>query len=224
MRQARRRRTGLRCLPGLIAGLALVLRPVPSACAGDWEKMRDSFDEKLRPYAGRLAEIEAREHGDPADPVQRAEKMTRDRIARLSAVLNRGSKVRSVAEAAQMGSGEPAALADASREQDEQLDRALRDWGAAGPERRKLREAFTAAQRNVERAGASMAQAIEDADETRTQVAESRVSEAVGRLEAEAAELGERLKARWQREYAAREREQLHRERAAAERERAGGW
>jgi hypothetical protein len=205
---------------GLLAGLVLWLGAVPSAWAGDLESLRERLDDTLKPHAGRLAEIEAREHGDPPDRQQRAEKITRDRIAQSTASLNRGGPVRTPVDAAEMGPGEASALADASRKQGEQLDAVDRAWGAAGSERRKLREALAAVQKDLERANADLAQATAVADAAVAQVAESGVIGAVARIEAEAAEAGDRLRARWQREWDARERERLHREHAAGERER----
>ena len=212
--------TATQCLHGLLAGAVLALGAVPAAWAGEWEDMRDSLEDKLRPHAKRLEEIEARELGDPADRQERADKMTRDRIAAARALLNRSGRVRSLSDATEMGSGEPSALADASRQQGEQLDAVMREWGTAGWERRRLREDLAAMQKNVERANANLARAIETADATADRVQESGVLEMLARVEAQAAEAGEWLKARWQREYAARERERLFRERAAAERER----
>ena len=213
-------RTGTGCVRGLLAGLVLCLGAVPGAWAGDWENMRERLDDKLRPHSGRLAEIEAREHGDPPDREQRAAKITRDRIAQITASPNRGGPVRTPVDAAEMGPGEASALAGVSRRQGKQLDAVDRAWGAAGTERRKLREVLAVLQKDLERANADLAQATAVADATVAQVAESGVIEAVARIEAEAAEAGDRLRARWQREYDARERERLHREHAAGERER----
>ena len=42
--------------------------------------MRESYESKLRAHAKRIAEIEARERGVPADQEKRADKITRDRI------------------------------------------------------------------------------------------------------------------------------------------------
>jgi hypothetical protein len=214
------RRTAPRVVRALLAGLALSGAAVPGTWAGDWEQTRDSFDETLRSHARRLAEIDARERGDPADRVQRAEKITRDRIAGINASLNRRGRVRSLAEAAAIGSLEASALPKVSREQAIQLESVIREWGTAGPERRKLRESLAAFQKTVDQVNANLAGAIDAADATSTRIAESGVLEAVARIEAEAAEAGNRLRARWQREYDARERERLHRDRAAAERER----
>jgi hypothetical protein len=79
---------------------------------------------------------------------------------------------------------------------------------------------MASAQKNLERAGADLAMAVEAAETTVARVPRSGVLEQVARLEAEAKEVGDRLRAIWQQEQAARERERLQRERAAAERER----
>jgi hypothetical protein len=204
----------------LLAGLMLSVAAVPHTWAGDWEQMRDSFDERLKPHARRLAEIDAREPADPADRVQRAEKITRDRIAGINASSNRRGRVRSLAEAAEIGSLEASALPEVSREQAVQLESVIRAWGAAGTERRKLRESLAALQKNVDQAKSNLARAIDAADAASMQIAGSGVLEAVERIEAVAAEAGERLRARWQRDHAALERDRLQRERAAGERER----
>src|SRR5262249_9411204 len=135
VRPAMHRRGGTRCLRGLLAGLVLSLGAIPGAWAGDWENMRDSFDDRLRPHARRLTEIDAKEQGDPPDRVQRAEKITRERIARLTALLKRGGKImKGLGDAAAVGSGEASALATLSQEQAEQVDAVLREWGGAGSE------------------------------------------------------------------------------------------
>src|SRR5262249_43829324 len=198
----------------------LSLAAVPSTWASDWEHMRDTLDETLRSHARRLAEIDARERGAPADRVQRAGNITRDRIARINASSNRRGRVSSLAAAAAIGSLEASALPEVSREQAIELESVTREWGAAGPERRKLRESLAALQKTVDQVNARLLGAIHAADATRTRIAESGVLEAVARIEAAAAEADDRLRARWQREYDARERERLHRERAAGERER----
>jgi len=207
-----------RRLAALLAGLALSLGAVSGAWAGDWENARDSFDDRLRPHARRLAEIDASERGDPPDRVRRAEKITRDRIA---ALLKRGgTTMKSLADATAVGSGEASALARVSQEQAAQLEALLREWGATGPERRKVREALVAMRQSMGRAQAGLAEAIAAAAAAEAQVAESGLDEAVTRSEAEADAAADRLRARWQREYDARERDRLQRERAASERER----
>ena len=49
--------------PPLMAGLLFALIAAPDGLAGEWETMRESYDNKLRTHAKRIAEIEARERG-----------------------------------------------------------------------------------------------------------------------------------------------------------------
>ena len=88
------RRHRRRCLCTLTACLLLSLIAVPDGLAGEWENMRESYDNTLRAHAKRIAEIEARERGVPADPQQRADKITRDRITGIKASLKGGGKAR----------------------------------------------------------------------------------------------------------------------------------
>src|SRR6266850_484810 len=55
--------TGRRWLCILGAGILIVLIGAPDALAGEWESMRESYDNKLRTHAKRIAEIEARDRG-----------------------------------------------------------------------------------------------------------------------------------------------------------------
>ena len=73
-------------------------------------------------------------------------------------------------------------------------------------------------EKHLERSSADLARATEVAEAMRLQ--QSGALEKVARIEAETAEAGDRLRARWQREQAAREREREQREREAAERAR----
>ena len=219
MSLATRSRTGTRSRRALMACLVLSLIAIPEAWAGEWDNMRESYDNKLRAHAKRIAEIEAREREGSGDPEKRATKITRDRIAGTSASL-KGGKARTLGDTAERAAGNASALADVYREQDAYLGIATSEWGADGSERKKLRESMASAQKNLERAGADLAMAVEAAETTVTHVPRSGVLEQVARLEAEAKEVGDRLRAIWQQEQAARERERLQRERAAAERER----
>src|SRR5262249_58836345 len=106
------------------------LAAVPGTWAGDWEHMRDTLDETLRSHARRLAEIDARERGAPADSVQRAGNITRDRIARINATSNLRGRVSSLAEAAAIGSLEASALPEGSPEQAIEPERVSRGGGA----------------------------------------------------------------------------------------------
>ncbi len=213
--------TGTRRLRALMACLVLSLTAVPEAvAAGEWENMRESYDNKLRTHAKRIAEIEARERGVPEDQEKRADKITRDRLTGIKASLKVGGKAKSLVDTAERASGDARALADVYREQGEYLDAVTSEWGAEGAARRQLRESLASLQKNLERANAYLARAIEVAETTAMRVAQSGVPEKVARIEAEAKEAGDRLTARWQLERAAREREQLQREREAAERAR----
>jgi hypothetical protein len=204
-----------RCLPTLMAGLLLVLSPVADGRADEWEKLRESYDNTLRASERRIGEIESRERGI-ADQYRRAEKITRDKVASVRVSLKGGGKGKSLADAAEKASGDPKALADLSREQGEYLDVVQNEWGAEGPERKKLREAMAAAQRNFERVSANLTKAAKTAESMRA----SDVLEKAAAIEVMVTEAGERLRARWQLEQAARERETRQREREAAERAR----
>jgi hypothetical protein len=207
-----------RCLLTLMACLLLALSAVSDAPAGEWEKLRESYDNALRTYAKRIGEIEAKERGVP-DQEQRADKITRDKVASIRGSLKGGGKGKSLADAAEKASGDARALTDLSREQGEYLDVVTSEWGAEGAERKKLREALAISQKNLERASASLANAAKATEG----VAPSDVLEKAAQIEAMVNEAAERLRARWQLEQAAREREAKQREREAAERARSSG-
>lgn len=205
-----------RWLCALTACLLASLTAVPDGLAGEWENMRESYDNTLRAYAKRIAEIEARERGVPADQEKRADKITRDRITGITGSLKGGGKARSLADTAERAfSGDARALIDVYKEQGEYLDIVMSEWRTEGAERRKLRESIATLQKSLERANADLASAIEVAETTTMRVPQSRVLEKLARIEAEAKE-----RARWQHERAMREREHQQREREAAERER----
>src|SRR6266851_9017664 len=206
---------GRRCLRTLTACLLLSLIAVPDGLAGEWENMRESYDNKLRAQAKRIAEIEARERRVPADQEKRADKITRDRITGIKGSLKGGGKARSLADAAERASGDARAVIDVDREQGAYLDIVMSEWRAEGAERRMLREALATLAKNLERANTNLVRAIEVAETTTLRVPQSGVLEKVGRIEA-----AEKERARWQREQAARERERQQREREAAGRER----
>ena len=207
--------TGRRWLHTLMACLLLSLITVPDGRAGEWEDMRESYDNKLKAHGKRIAEIEARERGVPADQEKRAGKITRDRISAIKASLKGGGKARSLANTAERAPRDAKALIDVSREQGEYLDIVMSEWRADGTERRKLREAIATLPKNLEHANARLAKAIEVAEATTRRVPESGLPEKAGRIEA-----AEKERARWLREQAALERERQQRERTAAERER----
>ena len=206
---------GRRWLCILTACLLLSLIAVPEGLAGEWEKMRESYDTTLRAQAKRIAEIEARERGVPADQEKRAAKITRDRITAITGSLKGGGKARSLADTAERVSGDARALIDVYREQGEYLDIVTSEWGTEGAERRKLRESIATLQQSLERANANLAKAIAVIETTTMRVPQSGVLEKVARIEA-----GVKERATWQLEQAARERQRQQREREAAERER----
>jgi len=205
--------TGRRWLRPLGACLLLALIAAPDGFAGEWESLRESYDNKLRTHAKRIAEIEARERG--ADQEKRADKITRDRITGIKGSLKGGGKARSLAETAEKASGDARSLIDVSREQGEYLGVVISEWGTEGAERKKLRESIPTLQKNLESTNANLARAIEDAETTTTRVPRSGVPDKVARIEA-----AEKERAKWLREQAALERERQLRERGAAERER----
>jgi hypothetical protein len=206
---------GRQWLHTLMACLLLSLITVPDGRAGEWEDMRESYDNKLKAHAKRIAEIEARERGIPADQEKRADKITRDRISGVKGSLKGGGKARSLASAAERAPGDAKALIDVSRAQGEYLDIVVSEWRADGTERRKLRGSIATLPKNLEHASANQARATEVAEATSRLVPESGLPEKIGRIEA-----AEKERARWLREQAALERERQLRERGAAERER----
>jgi 23S rRNA pseudoU1915 N3-methylase RlmH len=208
--------TGRRCLDTLMACLLLSLIAVPDALSGEWEKMRESYDSKLRAHEKRIAEIEAKERGIPADQEKRADTITRDRVTRIRASLKSGGKGKSLADTAEQAASEATALVDLYREQSEHLDIVTAEWGAEGAERKKLRDAMATLQKSLERSNANLTAAAEAVGSTAARVQESGVLYKVARIE----EAGERLRARWLRERAAQERQREQREREAAERAR----
>ena len=205
--------TGRRWLRALGACLLLALIAAPDGLAGEWENMRESYDNKLRTHARRIAEIEARDRG--ADQEKRVDRLTRDRINGIKGSLKGGGKARSLAETAEKASGDAKSLIDVSREQGEYLDIVIGEWGTEGAERKKLRESIATLQKNLESTNANLARVIEDAETATTRVPRSGVLDKVARLQA-----AEKERTRWLREQAALERERQQRERGAAERER----
>src|SRR5213593_4316872 len=196
-----------RSLPTLTVFL-LTLSAVSDAPAGEWEQIRESYDNALRTYEKRIGEIEAKERGIP-DQQQRADKITRDKITSVRTSLKGGGKGKSLADAAEKASGDAKALPDLTRDQGEYLDVVTNEWGAQG-----------AVQKNLERANANLTKAAKAA--TSAGANSSDVLEKATRIDAAVTEAGDRLRARWQLEQAAREREAKQREREAAERARGG--
>jgi hypothetical protein len=212
--------TGGRCLVILMPCLLLSIA-VPAALAVELERMRESYDAKLRTHQKRITEIEAKGRGASADPGKRADEITRDRIADIRASLKGdGGAAKRLAELAEKASRDGKALVDVYKGQSEHLDVVTREWGADGAERKKLREAFTAMQKSLAPVNTNLGMAAEAAAAMKTGVEQSGVLEKVARIEAGASEARERLSARWERERIMREREREQREREAGERAR----
>jgi hypothetical protein len=213
--------TGGRYLVILMAFLLLSLIPVPGARAGELEKMRESYDSTLRAHEKRITEIEAKGRGISADPEKRADGITRDRIAEIRASFKGGGgAAKRRAELAEKASGDAKALDDVYKGQSEHLDIVMGEWGPAGAERKKLREAVAALQKNLALSNTNLAMAADAAAAMKMGVQQSGVPEQVARIEAMAGEARERLRARWERERIVREREREQREREAGERAR----
>ena len=213
-----RNRPTRRSLPILVTGLALALSAVSGATADEWERISESYGNAIKANEKRIQEIEAKERGI-SDQQQRAEKITRDKIAASRAALKGGDKGRSLADAAEKTSGDAKALNDLSREQSNYLDAATSDWGADGPERKRLRDNAAAAQKNLERVSADLARAAKALENARS----TEAFEKAARIEASVNEAADRLLAKWQLDQAARERDAKQREREAAERTRSSG-
>ena len=209
-----RNRPTRRSLPTLVTGLALALSAVSGATADEWEKISESYGNALKANEKRIGEITAKERSGPEQ--QRADKITSEKIASVRTSLKSSGKAKSLADAAEKAAaGGAAALTDLSREQGEYLA-VIGDWGAEGAERKKLREAMATAQKNLERANASLTKAARTAEGRSA----SEVLEKAARIDVTVTEAGDRLRARWQLEQAARERETRQREREAGERAR----
>lgn len=213
--------TGRRCLVILIPFFLLSIA-APDALAVELDRMRESYDTKLRAHQKRITEIEARGRGASADPGKRADGITRDRLAEIRASLKGdGGAAKRLTELAEKASRDGKALLDVYRGQSEYLDVVTREWGADGTERKKLREAITAMQKNLALIDTHLGTVAEAAAAMKTGVQQSGGAlEKVARIEAGASEARERLSARWERERLMREREREQREREAGERAR----
>lgn len=215
MRPGERVRCGLLILAG---SLVLPLVGLSDAVADELDAIHSNYESALKTNEKRIQEIEARERGI-ADPQQRAEKITQDKVAALRNSLKGDRMGKVLADAADKAANDPSAMADLSKESSKYLDAALSDWGAEGPERKRLREAMADAQKNVESINANLTRA---AGATATAPAVDALEKAA-RIEGAVNEAADRLQARWQREQAARERDAQQREREAAERARRSG-
>jgi len=207
-----------RCLLTLMGAVLLPLFVASGALCGEWETVRGNYENALKANEKRIQEIEAKERGIP-DQQQRAEKITRDKVAALRASLKAGGAGKSLAEAAEKAAGDPKAVADLARDQSKYLDTVTADWGAEGPERKRMRDATAATPKSIERNNANLTRAAKSV--ASLQASDS--LETAARIEAAVNEAGDRLRARWQLEQAARERETKQREREAAERSRGTG-
>jgi len=212
----RHRRCVRRVLLILAGSLVLPLLGISDAVSDELDVIRGNYESALKANEKRIQEIEARERGI-ADPQQRAEKITQDKVTALRSALKGDRTGKVLADAADKAANDPNAMADLSKESSKYLDAALSDWGAGGAERRRLREAMTASQKNIEGIDANLTRAA------KATVPSSDALEKAARIEAAVNEAGERLRARWQLEQAAREREAKQREREAAERARSSG-
>jgi hypothetical protein len=208
------------CLRILTASLVLGLSAVLAAGAGEWEDMQERYDSKLRALARQLADIEARERREAEDPERRMERITKDRIAASKASLKGGGKTKGLADTAERPAGDARALVDVYAEQREYLGTVTSEWAAQGTERRKLRDDLAASPPRLEQATESLTRATAVAEALPTRM-QTEALERIARIETEAKDAADRLRARWQREQAAREREREQREREAAERARA---
>jgi len=130
-----------------------------------------------------------------------------------------GDAGKRLAEMVEKASTDPRALAEMYRMQEGYVDRAAREW-RDGAERKKLQEASSLLQRNIERISSSLTMATEAAEAMSTRIRQSELLEKAAHLETTAKEAGARLAARWELERAAREREREQRERDAGERAR----
>jgi len=212
----RHRRCVRRVLLILAGSLVLPLLGISDAVSDELDVIRGNYESALKANEKRIQEIEARERGI-ADPQQRAEKITQDKVTALRSALKGDRTGKVLADAADKAANDPNAMADLSKESSKYLDAALSDWGAGGAERRRLREAMAASQKNIEGIDANLTRAA------KATVPSSDALEKAARIEAAVNEAGERLRARWQLEQAAREREAKQREREAAERARSSG-
>ena len=105
-----------RCLLTLMGAFLLPLLVASGAVSGEWETGRSNYESALKANEKRIQEMEAKRRGIP-DPQQRAEKITRDKVAAARAALKGGGTGKSLPEAAEKVSGDPKALAELSREQ-----------------------------------------------------------------------------------------------------------
>jgi hypothetical protein len=210
-----------RCLAAVMAAGALCLLPTAASAGSpstheeaarlrsEWEQVREHQERTIRANAVRIAEILANEGGTSTDEQQRAERITQERVASITASLKGG------------GRGTQLALGELGKAQQEYLGTAAREWAE---DRQKLREATLAQEKNVQRINAHLTRTAEAALAAARRAQESGVLEKAARIEAAAGELRELLTARGERERAALEREREQRQREAGERARGQRW
>ena len=191
-----------RCLLALVACVLLSPTAAPGAGTSEWGTLRDRQREALSAAASRIPRIEATELTGSTDGLDRAGKITKDRIARARGSLK--------------GSGEGTGPVDKNA----RVAAVVQEWSPTGARRKTLRESSDRIQRELERANQDLISAYEALQAAAALVSKSGVPEALARVETAASEAPERLRARWQREHAARERERQQRERELGERER----
>lgn len=203
----------------IVTGILLLpLAGASSVTADELDAVRANYEPVLKANEKRIQEIEARERGI-TDPQQRAEKITRDKVAALRNSLRGDRTGKILADSADKVAGDPKTLPDLARDSSKYLDTAMTDWGADGAERKRLRDSVAASQKSIERINASLTRAARST--ANLQASDS--LETATRIEAAVKEAGDRLQARWQNEQAARERDAKQREREAAERTRSSG-
>jgi hypothetical protein len=222
-----------RCLAAVMAAGALCLLPTAASAGSpstheeaarlrsEWEQVREHQERTIRANAVRIAEILANEGGTSTDEQQRAERITQERVASITASLKGGGRGTQLARAAEKASPAAAALGELGKAQQEYLGTAAREWAE---DRQKLREATLAQEKNVQRINAHLTRTAEAALAAARRAQESGVLEKAARIEAAAGELRELLTARGERERAALEREREQRQREAGERARGQRW
>src|SRR6516162_3546059 len=135
MRPGERVRCGLLILAG---SLVLPLVGLSDAVADELDAIRSNYESALKTNEKRIQEIEARERGI-ADPQQRAEKITQDKVAALRNALKGDRTGKNLADAADKAASDPTVLPDLAKDSSKYLDTATSDWSADGAERKRLR-------------------------------------------------------------------------------------
>jgi hypothetical protein len=187
----------------------------------EWDQVHERQARTIRDNAQRLAAILAREGGAATDDLQRAQRITQERVAGIDSSLKGGARGRQLARAVEKAGDAAAAVGELGQAQDEYLALATRAWAE---ERRKLQDATAALEKNTQLTATHLTRATEAALAAAGRVAESGVLEKAARSEAAARDVRELLTARGERERAALEREREQRQREAGERARGQRW